>query len=57
MGAKLAKEETIALEKAIRDGKVKGHTKGTCRSCSGPVKEMRFRGRPLTHCRCGYAWA
>lgn len=56
MGAKLAKEETISLEKGIKAGKVKGHVKGRCATCAGPLREMRFRGKPLTHCRCGYQW-
>lgn len=57
MPAKLSKEEEIHLERAIKDGKVHSHTRGLCSQCKAPKKELRFRGKPLTHCRCGYHWA
>ncbi len=57
MGAKLGKGESIQIDKAIKEGRVTGRVKGKCDSCKGPLREMRFRGRFVSHCRCGYSWA
>ncbi|MBI3894183.1 MAG: hypothetical protein HY303_21910 [Candidatus Wallbacteria bacterium] len=57
MGAKLSKEEEIHLQKAIKEGKIHGHTRGVCTQCQRPKREMRFRGKPLTSCHCGNVWS